>query len=199
MLRRTAAGLSVLILLVLAGPGGFAQDAALKDEFRSRLEDLAADDLDGHVALLSWCEENALEEQVATVSEKILKIDPENREARRALGHRRVPPGRWLTLDEYHGDVVFTAVLVGFAHERLGGPLDVAAGTFDDVQDAIIADHAVETIGAKHVNVARLDVLEAHVDRDRILHSESACDHVARKTLFLGVGQIGHDQQVIVQ
>jgi len=109
MLRYVVTVSSAFMICFLIGLSATAQDAALDEEFRSRLENLTAGDLDAHIELLTWCDENHLEEHAKTVAAGIIEIDPENRRAHQALKHRRVPPGRWLTLDEYHdyrGDIL---------------------------------------------------------------------------------------------
>ena len=73
-------------------------DEEVYDE-RSRA--LAEGDLQGRLALARWCLQRKLGPQAAREYRKVLDLDPENEEARTALGYRR-HEGRWVTEDEYH-------------------------------------------------------------------------------------------------
>lgn len=53
----------------------------------------------------AWAESKKLKKQARGCYERALKLDPECKPAREALGHK-LHQGRWLTLDEYNRDVL---------------------------------------------------------------------------------------------
>lgn len=51
------------------------------------------------LALADWCKENGLEDRARQLFQMVIKIEPDNQEAREGLGHTRVE-GKWLTPEE---------------------------------------------------------------------------------------------------
>jgi hypothetical protein len=75
--------------------------APLPEEiYEKRKAELDADDLEGHLELARWCVRQRLAGQADEAWRKVVELDPENAEARRALGHVRLEEGRWATEDE---------------------------------------------------------------------------------------------------
>ncbi|NUQ65429.1 MAG: hypothetical protein HUU20_23420, partial [Pirellulales bacterium] len=64
-----------------------------------KLRDEYPDSVEGHLALARWCAQRSLEDQARAHRTRILEMDPDNAEARGALGHRRVGKA-WLTPEE---------------------------------------------------------------------------------------------------
>lgn len=69
-----------------ASPAATEEDRA---EFRRQLRAMKPRDTEGLVALARWCRERNLEEEATRCLEKVLRIDPDHREARQALGYTR--------------------------------------------------------------------------------------------------------------
>jgi len=90
------------ILEILPGPTTLST-------FRSRAGSLAADDAKGWLDLGLWARSRAATQLMEEALDRVLRIDPENAAAHRALRHVQFE-GRWMTPDEAHeamGDVVF--------------------------------------------------------------------------------------------
>ncbi|MEX0704478.1 MAG: HEAT repeat domain-containing protein [Planctomycetales bacterium] len=70
-----------------------------EEEFETRLRDLPTSDIEAHRQLVEWCREKGLTQQRKTLFERIVEIDPDDAEARAALGHARYE-GQWMGRDE---------------------------------------------------------------------------------------------------
>jgi len=70
-----------------------------RQEYEQRRAALAQDDVSGHLALARWCRQQGLTREARYHFELVVALDPDNAEARRALGHEKVD-GRWLTHDQ---------------------------------------------------------------------------------------------------
>ncbi len=99
---------------VIAVPGGgqITLDAAVVEKVQSPRPELAeyekmrrqaADTVDGQMKLAEWCRDQGLKEQRKTALERVLVLDPEQLEARRLLGYRKVKD-QWMTHDEEMAD-----------------------------------------------------------------------------------------------
>lgn len=60
----------------------------------------AADTVEEHLRLATWCQQHGLEAERAEELRRVLELDPNNQVAHRALKHVRYD-GRWVTRDEY--------------------------------------------------------------------------------------------------
>ena len=61
------------------------------------------DTVQGQLQLADWCREHNLEAQRKTHLERVLQLDPDQAEARRLLGYRKVKD-KWMTHDEEMAD-----------------------------------------------------------------------------------------------
>lgn len=64
-----------------------------------RIKDSYPDTVEGQWALAEWCRENRLSSERKTHLRRVLELDPEHVQARRALGYMRVE-GKWMTEEE---------------------------------------------------------------------------------------------------
>jgi hypothetical protein len=80
------------ILVISRGP-------TRREQYEERRRALAEGDVAGHLALARWCREQNLVDEARAEYEAVVGLDPENAEARVALGYQQVD-GRWLTLEE---------------------------------------------------------------------------------------------------
>jgi len=71
--------------------------------FRERAQNLAADDVAGWLALANWAQERALSTAAREAFEHVLRLDPQNAAAHRALGNV-LHEGRWMTAEESYRD-----------------------------------------------------------------------------------------------
>src|SRR3972149_7836682 len=69
-----------------------------QDEYHRRAR-AAADTVDAHLQLAEWCREQKLISEYRDELAKILELDPNHEQARRALGHRK-EHGNWQSRDE---------------------------------------------------------------------------------------------------
>ncbi|MEX0718650.1 MAG: HEAT repeat domain-containing protein [Planctomycetaceae bacterium] len=69
------------------------------EEFESKVREVPRDDLDALRELVEWCREKGLTEQRMTVLERIIELEPDDPDARAALGHSRYD-GQWMSRDE---------------------------------------------------------------------------------------------------
>ncbi len=76
------------------------QRGSVADEFQASFDGLRKWDIDGTLELATWCEERDYLEGAHKCYERVIKLDPENRKARRELGYRKYD-GAWLTDHEY--------------------------------------------------------------------------------------------------
>jgi len=75
--------------------------APLPEElYERRLADLKPGDLEGHVELARWCAREKLKAEAESTWRKVLEIDPDHAEARKALGYTKLDDGRWATEEE---------------------------------------------------------------------------------------------------
>lgn len=71
----------------------------LVEEFETKLREVPADDIEALRELVQWCREKGLTEQRIAVLERIIEIDPDDADARAALGHSKYN-GEWMSRDE---------------------------------------------------------------------------------------------------
>ena len=82
---------------------------------------LKPDDLAGHLELAKWCRLNNLSQRMQKELELVLRLDPENGEARKLLGHQKVD-GKWLTAEEYQAHLLGKQPAPGPAPNPTPGP-----------------------------------------------------------------------------
>jgi hypothetical protein len=99
---------------VIAIPGGgqITLDAAVVEQVKSPRPELAEyekmrrkapDTVDGQMKLAEWCKEQGLKAQRKTALERVVVLDPDQPEARRMLGYRKIKD-QWMTHDEEMAD-----------------------------------------------------------------------------------------------
>ncbi len=99
---------------VIAVPGGgqITLAAAVVERVQTPRPELAeyetmrrqsSDTVEGQMKLAEWCRDQGLKEQRKTALERVLVLDPEQLEARRLLGYRKVKD-QWMTHDEEMAD-----------------------------------------------------------------------------------------------
>jgi hypothetical protein len=79
-----------------------------------RLRPTYPDTVEGQLALAQWCKENQLPQARKAHLQRVIQLDPNHAEARRALDHRLVE-GKWMTYEQYMHDVVGKVKLPGGA------------------------------------------------------------------------------------
>ncbi|MFH0965322.1 MAG: hypothetical protein V2A58_15080 [Planctomycetota bacterium] len=157
---------------VVSWQAGAQDSSAAMQEYERRAGGLSPQDVAAHMELAAWCEQNGLAQEAKSLYEKVIALDPENRDARSKLGYRRVPPGRWLNEDEYHeyrGDVFMDGswltpqqwvTLVTSERRRKISPWsETSDGLRVDTQHFIILTDADETFARDVAEMAELSFM----------------------------------------
>lgn len=110
---------------MLAGPGSAPKSKNAKKEPREILTErrakLKESDVETRLALAKFCRKHELHDDERRLLEEVVAIDPENKPARRALGHVR-HEGKWMTPEEKLASDLATlpkAEVVAAAAQRL--------------------------------------------------------------------------------
>src|SRR4051812_16714825 len=91
--------------------------------------------------------------------------------------------------EEENGDVVLPALRVPARDQGLRRLVHVAAGVPDEARDLLVRDHRGEPVRAEEEDVARLDLVELHVDLEVGLAPQRARDHVVQRVRARLVGR----------
>jgi len=84
----------------LAGKAEVLETEALVAEYETRKNALPENDATARLELLKWCEKNSLSAQMSELGAKILETDPEQPDARKALGYVVKLDDKWLKADD---------------------------------------------------------------------------------------------------
>lgn len=71
-----------------------------EDLYAEKRSELAGGNLQEHLDLARWCVRQRLKEQAREQYGEVLELDPDNAEARQALGYVRLEDGRWVAEEE---------------------------------------------------------------------------------------------------
>ena len=74
-------------------------EESLLEAYRRKKRDLGPNDIRGRLALARWCRSRYLPDQSLLALLEVLRIDPDQKEAREALGYVKFK-GRWMTMDQ---------------------------------------------------------------------------------------------------
>ena len=89
--------------------------------YEQKAKGLKPEDAAGHLELAKWCRLNNLSQRMQKELELVLRLDPENGEARKLLGHQKVD-GKWLTAEEYQAHLLGKQPAPGPAPNPTPGP-----------------------------------------------------------------------------
>jgi hypothetical protein len=99
-------------IISLPNGGQLTLDAAVVDQVQPVRPELAEyekarrqhpDTVQGQLQMADWCRDNNLPVQRKTHLERVLRLDPDQADARRTLGYRKVKD-KWMTQDEEMAD-----------------------------------------------------------------------------------------------
>lgn len=116
------------------------------DDYALRAAEVREGDIEGHRALALWCEEHDLYVERRQEYEAILRVSPEDPQARAALGYVRVM-GRWVTVSERwaeHATAHFSIRTDTGLGEEIGRFLELGTQAFRDAYGETFATRPLE-------------------------------------------------------